>query len=305
MRLAADLQIGVGLAASAALVGWFVLKPLVTDRRLTIDAMFLIGVLTVAWQIVLPNYNQLTMTFNSEYFNLGSWGPSIPGWLPPGGQALAVPVLWLLVVAIALIFGGILVANGLMKATRRRFPEIGVVGLIGCTFGFLLVVAFVAELAFLRMGVYSYAGGDQGLSLFSGHRYQLPVYQPLLLAAVWTALSAMRFFKNDLGEVVPLRGLDRLGGGNVRRSAVRLFAIAGMMNVVVFVGYSLPTAAIAVHADEFPVDVLKRSYLTNGLCGPNTLYHCPGPDIPIPRPDSAYVTPEGQLGRPGQTETTP
>lgn len=296
MRVAATVQVALLLVVAAALVGWFVVKPLVTERRLTLDGMFLLGILTVGWQVVLPNYNQLYMTFNSTYFNLGSWGPWIPGWLPPNGQEIAVPLLWLLGVSITVIFGGVLVANGVMKAARARMPRLGVVGLLGLTFGFLFLVSLVLEIAFLRMGVYSYGGGFQQFSLFSDTHYQLPIYQPALLAAVWTGFAAMRFFTNERGEVLPHRGLDRIRGGNVQRGAIRVAAVAGMMNVLFFLGWSLPTAALAVHADEFPVDLLERSYLVSGLCGPNTDYHCPGPDIPIPRPDSDFITPDGDLG---------
>lgn len=297
IRVAATIQVVILLAVAAALAGWFVVKPLVTERRLTIDGMFLLGFLTVGWQVVLPNYNQLYMSFNADYFNLGSWGPWIPGWLPPNGHEIAVPLLWLLGVAITVGFGGILVANQLMRAARRRWPRIGMVGLLGLTFAFLFVAALVLEFVFLRSGVYAYGGGYQDFSLFAGHHYQLPIYQPALAAFVWTGFAAMRFFVNEKGEVLPHRGLDRVNGGNVQRGAIRVVAIAGMMNVLFFLGWSLPTAALAVHADEFPVDLLERSYLVSGLCGPNTEYHCPGPDIPIPRPDSDFVTPEGDLGR--------
>ncbi|HEX9684096.1 MAG TPA: spirocyclase AveC family protein [Acidimicrobiales bacterium] len=298
MQNAATAMVAAGLAVTVAMVGWFVLRPALTERRLPIDGVFLLALPTVAWQVVLPNYNQLTMLWNSHYANLGSWGPSIPGWLPPGGDQLAIPLLWLVAVVGGLVFPGIVVANALMSWIRRRSPEMGMVGLLAITFGVLGALALVAETLFLRAGVYSYAGGLRWLSLWGDAHHQLPVYQPVLLAATWTGFAAMRFFRNELGEIIPWRGLDRVHGSAPRRGIVRFAAVAGLMNFLAFLLWSVPTAALGVYADEFPVDVLERSYLTNGVCGPNTDYHCPGPDIPIPRPDSAYITPAGELARP-------
>ncbi|MND02321.1 hypothetical protein D3C83_216600 [compost metagenome] len=53
---------------------------------------------------------------------------------------------------------------------------------------------------------------------------------------------------------------------------------------------------------QWPADVQKRSYLTNHICGAGTDYACGGPAVPIPRPGSFHLDPEGRLVVPEQTK---
>ena len=64
---------------------------------------------------------------------------------------------------------------------------------------------------------------------------------------------------------------------------------------MLYVCYNLPMGLVSMHADPWPKDVLKRSYFTNGMCGPGTTYACAGPDVPLARPHSADVSPTGEL----------
>jgi hypothetical protein len=75
---------------------------------------------------------------------------------------------------------------------------------------------------------------------------------------------------------------------------VRFLALVGACNVIFLVCYSLPNALLGLYASPWPKDVIDRSYFSY-LCGPGTDYACPGPGIPIPRPDSVHVDPDGRL----------
>jgi hypothetical protein len=54
---------------------------------------------------------------------------------------------------------------------------------------------------------------------------------------------------------------------------------------------------IGAHASAYPKSVLRDSYFLNGLCGGETNRACPGPAIPNPRGNSAYITVQGGAGR--------
>lgn len=64
--------------------------------------------------------------------------------------------------------------------------------------------------------------------------------------------------------------------------------------------YKVPMARFGLYSSPWPEDITRRSYLTDGFCGAGaeearTNYSCPGPAIPIPRPDSANVGRDGKL----------
>ena len=94
------------------------------------------------------------------------------------------------------------------------------------------------------------------------------------------------------------RGIDRVQGGVRKKALVRLLAIIGIIQSIMFV-YNVIFQWFGTHADPFPQEILDRSYMTAGMCGPGTNTACPGPQVPIPvGPNSARLTPEGQLFAP-------
>jgi hypothetical protein len=86
-----------------------------------------------------------------------------------------------------------------------------------------------------------------------------------------------------------------------RKAGIRLLALIGLGNVLFFFVYNMPQGILGLYSSPWPQDILDRSYLTDGLCGPGTSYACPGPGVPIPRPDSAHLGPNGELMIPGAT----
>jgi hypothetical protein len=64
--------------------------------------------------------------------------------------------------------------------------------------------------------------------------------------------------------------------------------------------YNIPVNYFGMHVESPAPDVVNRSYLMDGICGPGTTYACPGKDVPIPTRESAHVDPQGQLVEPGR-----
>jgi hypothetical protein len=131
--------------------------------------------------------------------------------------------------------------------------------------------------------------------LWGGHYYQLPIYEVILAAAWWTALAALRFFKDRRGNTVVERGVESVSTSGRRRTLLRLLALVGAANSI-FLAYNIAYVFIGgLHAGPWPTDIQYRSYLVDNLCGPGTTYACPGPGVPIPRPGSAHLAPSGEL----------
>jgi hypothetical protein len=108
------------------------------------------------------------------------------------------------------------------------------------------------------------------------------------------------YFRNDKGETVAERRSDDLRVKQTGRTWVRFLALLGIF-CVIYGSYNVAMQWFALRADTWVEDVQERPYLTDGLCGPGTEYSCSGPGVPIPRPDSAHVDPDGRLAVPDGT----
>ena len=305
MKVMAHTWEVVGVVALAWCIWHFVIAPYRRERTLTVDGMLVLAFFTLFWQDPLLNYNQTWATYNATFINFGNWGASLPGWVGPTGHLMAEPIIWTLPVYVYASMLAVVSCTWMMRKAKERRPSLGVPGLIGVAFVYGMVFDFVVETIWLRLGIYTYAGAIEWLTFFSGRYYQFPIYEVVLAGAMFGAFGALRYFLNDRGMTVAERGVDELRVSHRAKLGVRFLAVVGIVNVLMFVTYNLPMQWFAIHADAWPEDITERSYLTNGICGPETDYACSGPDIPIPRPDSVHISPDGQLVIPEGTTFTP
>jgi hypothetical protein len=147
----------------------------------------------------------------------------------------------------------------------------------------------------IRLGLYAYPGAIPGWTVNQGKYYQFPIYQVVLTSGLFTAWASIRYFRNDKGQTIAERGIERVQAGPRAHTGLRLLALIGVCNAVFAVVYIVPSQFFALHAGAWPKDIVDRSYLTDGLCGPGTTYACPGSDVPIPRPRSSHLGPDGNL----------
>jgi Spirocyclase AveC-like len=273
-----------------------VYRPWRREQQLTLDGMLTIAFLLLFWQDPWLNYSQTISTYNSAaFFNLGNWASSLPGWLSPRGSRMAEPILWIPATYCYAILGFVLVANLIMRRAKARWPQLGTAGMIGVALACGIGFDFVFESIWLRVGVYTYAGSINWLTLFSGHTYQFPVYDAVFAGSIFAGLACVRYFVDDHGRTLAERGIDQMKAPRGRKTGIRFLAIVGIVNVVMIVTYNLPMQWFALHTSPWPTSITSRSYLTDGICGTGTVYACPGPLIPIPTTGSSHVAPDGTL----------
>jgi hypothetical protein len=286
--------------AAALIVLWrVIIRPWLRERTLTFDGMFLIAwIIAWAMQDAWFNYTRQWFNFNGLLWNLGCPQCEVPGWQSPHGDQMAEPVFALSLYMFAL-FTGCVLCNAVMRAAKRRWPRIGTTGLVCVALGAMGTADVVCETIWARTGTFSYVAAIPQVTLFAGHYYQYPVTQALIWGFPWGLIACLRYFKNDRGETLPERGLNKLRVTGRRRTVVRLLAVIGMLNAVFFVTANIPDQWFGTHAGAIPQDVLGRSYLLNGQCGPGTDQACPGPRVPMPvGPLSAHVRPDGTFTAP-------
>jgi hypothetical protein len=129
-------------------------------------------------------------------------------------------------------------------------------------------------LVWLPLGFWEYPGGIP--FLFSGTYHQFPLNEMLTIAASFTGIASLRYFRDDRGLTFAERGVDKLGLSQRKSTLVRGFAILGAVHMILFVGYNLPNSIIGAHSHAWPADLQKRSYFTDNICGPGTANLCPG-----------------------------
>jgi hypothetical protein len=286
-------------------IWWFIIRPWRRERRITLDGMIMVSTGLFFFQDPLLNYINTWCTYNAWAFNMGSWAPHVPGWLSPErpGAQVAEP----LGINVSGYAYGVLLCTILgcwvMRKAQQRWPNIGTKGLIAVAAVFGFVFDFIMEgLILMPLGMYTFPGAIQSLSINAGTYYQWPIYEGLMWGGVQAALCCLRFFTDDRGRTVVERGLDNVRGGFAKQQFIRFLAIFAAISASFFVFYIIPAQFMATHADPWPEDVQKRSYFTSGLCGEGTDRPCPDPSLPFPTRHSGYINTDGEFVLPDGVE---
>lgn len=284
---------------------YFIVRPWRRERRITTDGMLLVACGLLFFQDPLLNYFNTWSTYNTWMWNRGSWVQNVPGWVSYGepGRMMAEP---LLMNAPGYSYGVLLctiLGCWIMRRAKMQWPNISNVGLIGVLIAWTFFFDLVIEGLFLMpMGLFTYPGAIQSLSINAGTYYQWPLYEGLMWGGVQAGLCALRYFTDDRGRTFVERGSERLQGGFVKQQLTRFLAIFAACSLFFFVCYNLPAQWLAMHADPWPEDIQKRSYFTMGICGEGTGRLCPHPALPIEGKNSAYIGPDGHVVIPAGVE---
>jgi hypothetical protein len=300
MKVGIITYLTVQWTAFAVLGYRWVIRPLRREHRLSFDGMLFLTWCGWYWLWdPMGNYFSVTYTYNSWVPNMGSWVNSIPGWTSPGSPGAQVPEPWLFTAGAygIVMVGSSLLGCAIMRRIRARWPQMGTVGLVLWLYGGFVTLATVIELVWMRLGLYTYAAAPDRLpNFFPSHYYKYPVVEGFFFGAMITSVSYLRWSIDDRGESIAERGASTLRARGASSTALRLMAITGFTNVIVFLVFYVPYFVIwSPHPAAFPLDVQARSYLTDGLCGPDTHIACPNPNIPLFREHSLTITPNGKL----------
>ncbi|WP_410872907.1 spirocyclase AveC family protein [Nocardia sp. A7] len=298
MKVILTVWTGVILLGLPIGMYFFIIRPWLRERRITLDGMLFVACGLMFFQDPLLNYFNTWSTYNTWMFNMGSWVQDVPGWQSYGepGAMMAEPIL---MNAPGYSYGVLLctiLGCWVMRKTKQRFPNISTMGLIGVLLVWTFFFDLIIEGLFLMpMGLFTYPGALQAWSINAGTYYQWPLYEGLMWGGVQAGLCSLRYFTDDRGRTMVERGLDQIQGGFVRQQFTRFLAIFAAVSTFFFVGYNLPAQFFALHTDPWPEDIQKRSYFNMGICGEGTDRLCPHPDLPVPFRNSGYIDPNGRL----------
>lgn len=273
----------------------FVIRPWRRDGEVGWDGMIYICCILFWWQDALYNMLNTSFMYSKFLVNVGSWYNHVPGWILPNYKNFPeVPLFGLTWYSFG-VCGIMIFGCWQMRKIQERWPNMSKLGLVGMMMLIYMLIDAPMEFFYNRTAIMTYPGAVHGWTLFQGHYYQFPLYEWVLWPMAWTAWTCLRYFKNDKGESIVERGIEKLNLGRKGKWWVRFLALLGGMNFIFFFFYNVPDQAFVVHSGTWPKDSLKRSYITNGYCGAGTDYACPGQDIPINRPNSLHLDPNGKV----------
>ncbi|MGV0735045.1 spirocyclase AveC family protein [Mycobacterium syngnathidarum] len=282
----------------------FAWRPMRKTGRLTVDGALTIAFVTVWPQDPISGYSGNWFTYNAWMFNRGNWTNSIPfatGTAKPGAMAVE-PLLVIGGIYTWIFLIGTLGGCALMKKLKARRPHWNKVKLVlACLVGSWIFDIILEGVLFMPLGIWSYPGGH--FAIFPDTYHKFPLTEMLTAGTCFAVTICIRFFRNDKGETIADRGLENTGYSDRKKNILRAFAMIGIMQAVLLVFYNVPNSWTATRSTEWPADLQKRSYLTDGICGAGTDQACPGPNVPMYRNDnqnplrggSAHLDPNGNL----------
>jgi hypothetical protein len=296
MQVMVWIWIPGGIVAMLGVLYWFVVRPWRRDGKPSTDGLLALGWISVLWQDPLVSYFVPQFTWSAIVPNMGSWTADVPGWATPQqpGAMMVEPTPFNLPLYVYALFPLTFVACALMRKTKARFPNIGTIGLIGVAWATMAVLDFFMETSWGIMGFYSYPGSIPNLTVFHGHYFQFPLYEPVLWGGCWAMIACLRYFKNDRGETLAERGIGEMNLSTRRKTALRFLAIVAAMNLC-YLGYIVAFNFMGLKGHEWPADIQKRSYMTAHLCGPDSGQACPSPSLPVPRQGGVHFDQHGKL----------
>lgn len=301
----------ISIPAALGMLYWFVVRPWRRDRHVGVDGMLCIAFATLWFQDPLSGYFGNWFTYNAWQVNFGSWTNSIPGWLGYGepGAMIVEPILTIPALYVYFHFLGAVLGCYVMRRVARRYPGSGRIIQLAACFFVLALFDVVFELLWMPLtGMYAYPG-SLGPHIFADTFHQYPLHEAVFAAADLTFFAYIRMFLNDRGESIADRGADGVRTSALRKTVMRALAMIAVVQVGFFVTFSMGSLWIGAHAQEWPEDLQKRSYFTNGICGDTTERLCPGPNVPLIRNDnsgkgggSIWIGPGGGSVGPPNTE---
>jgi Spirocyclase AveC-like len=265
-------------AMVVVLVYRFVVGPWRQERRIPFDGLLVLTALCVSMYDPLSSYFHIWFTYNSYFFNRGTAMVGVPGWQSfnePGAQ-IAWPIFFIPALYAGMFLFIPMLGCYVMRRARSRWPQLPNLGLLAVCFMTIVVIDIVLEgVIVMRLGIYDHTGPS--ISFLDSYYSHNALANIVLVGVTITAVTALRFFRNDRGETLVERGSRHFGTTGSKVTALRFFAVFAAMQVCLLLGYHLPTAiwTTVTPTTAWHEDMQQNSYLNDHICGVATPRVCP------------------------------
>jgi len=290
-----------GFIAMAYLIYRFVWKVWRAQRTVTAEGLLLIWFATFSW-FMDPFANMFTpfFTYNSWFPNQGSWVADIPFWqsITSGqpGAMQAYPMLFIVTAYVWGLWGVVSAQAWTMRRMRARWPRMSTPALLWWSYCWGFAVFMVLEIVYMRCGIYGYHAAIPELTLWYGEYYQFPIYEAMFAGFWCLGYASLLYFRNDKGQTIVERGVERIKTGNASKIGLRFLAVTALSTVIYMVSYNIPYWILNISTNEaWPDQTQQESYWTNLVCGPETGRACGDPTLPLQFNDTGHFDLDGDF----------
>lgn len=315
IKLAGSVITFAGFPVMFYLIYRFVWKVWRQSKTVTAEGLLLIWFATFSW-FMDPFANLFTpfFTYNSYFPNMGSWVADIPFWQSvtagsPGAMQ-AYPMLFIVTAYVWGLWGVVATQAWTMRKMRARWPAMSNVTLIWWSYWWGFAVFMLLEIVYMRCGMYGYHAAIPSLTLWYGEYYQFPIYEAAFAGLWCLGYASLLYFRNDKGQTIVERGVERVKAGNTSKIGLRFLAMTALATVIYMTSYNIPYWILNISTNEpWPKSTQAESYWTNGVCGPGTNAHCGSSLLPLQMKDTGrfdlngnFVLPQGKTLEPAVTQ---
>ncbi|OMC11030.1 hypothetical protein A5735_16560 [Mycolicibacter heraklionensis] len=234
--------------------------------------MFVVAWLLAAWQDPGVNATRPVFAYNSGFFNRGTWGEFIPGWVSKGAEN-PQPLIYFLASYIVLTPLAIMGIDKLIGRIRTAAPRLNRAGVLAVMLVLFTVLDIVLEQYFHRVGLWNYLRVDATWAIFPGTLYQFPLYEGVAFGGIVSGLSiAIYCFRDKDGRMLTDTGIEKVRNRRLV-PVVRILALTAVFNVIMMV-FMLGFNMVNQHADTQPAEPIP-SYLHHDMCGLGPNPPCP------------------------------
>jgi hypothetical protein len=216
------------------------IKPWLRQRRVTLEALLLLGGLIGFTADAMLNVHQLLFAFNAHSVNLGVWS-AFMSFHTTGPTWYAESLLWGLPMYVYFGVSASLAGCAIVGGLRRRWAGITNASAFAIAYLFFVVADFVLENFIIRTThAYMYVKTYEPLTVFAGTIHQFPIYESLLSAGVSLGFTMIRQSALDSADGFSFveRGTQRLP---LRwQTPARALAVIGACGFLFLIVYHLP-----------------------------------------------------------------
>lgn len=243
------------------------------DKQLPAVGIFVVAWLLAAWQDPGVNAVRPVFGYNAGFFNMGTWGEFIPGWVHKGAEN-PQPIIYFLASYILLTPLAIMGIDQVIARMRKVWPRINTAGVLAAMLVLFIVLDVVLEQYFHRIGLWTYLRVDDTWSIFKGSMYQFPLYEGIVFGGLVSVSSiAIYCLRDRNGRMISDIGIDQLKNKRTV-TGVRILALTAVFNLIMLV-FNLGFNLVNQHAEVQPPAVDVPSYIHHGMCGVGPNPPCP------------------------------
>jgi hypothetical protein len=226
---------------------------------LTFDVLFCLAAATQFWGDAGVNFVAPTITISSSWVNVNATCGHMPLVVNPDCGRTPDPLLFLFLLETFVPLGCAIIFGRFVSRLRTRRPEISTGQLVAVVIAGGFALALLEPLVIIPLHLWNYPGTPPAIDLGGGFRY--PLFEIACFGPWFGVLASVRIFRNDRGQTIVERGLDRHTPRT--RKAVTWLALYTIFQIAIWGFASMPYWVLGINQHPWPREPIQ---LVNGMC---------------------------------------